>query len=60
MTDDITKGIEDGNNSRNLFSSELGNFNKEFEDAFDHENKKMKKEARTLPPVLQSKTLEIP
>jgi hypothetical protein len=35
---DISKGDEDGNNSRDLFSKPFENFNKEHEDFFDPEN----------------------
>lgn len=51
VTNDITKGIEEGNNSRDLFDEEFKNFNMEFCPKFDASNKDMRDEARTLPPV---------
>jgi hypothetical protein len=49
FNNDITKGIEEGNNSRQLFGENFENFNKEFDTKFDRSKIQVKQEIRTLP-----------
>jgi hypothetical protein len=53
VNNDITKGIEEGNNSRQLFDKYFENFNKEFDIKFNNKDIEMKKEIRTLPKPTQ-------
>lgn len=46
---DISKGDEDGNNSRDLFNQDLDMFNLEYKPGFNPQNKEMVIKARTLP-----------
>jgi hypothetical protein len=61
---DITKGDEDGNNSRDLFNKDLANFNMEYAADYDPSDKVAVKNSRTLPVVCsaenEEKTLEHP
>ena len=59
MNIDITKGIEEGNNSRDLFNGSFENFNFEFSSKFDASDQVQKKQVRTLPPLSEGNDVSV-